>query len=104
FPFTRGFIGLENYAQFLADPAFWNTVQVSLSYTVLTVGIELLLGLAMALLLQRRSAVNDTLSVLLILPLMTAPAIASLMWKLMTNPNFGVLSYLAGLIGFEDFR
>ncbi|SMF21878.1 carbohydrate ABC transporter membrane protein 1, CUT1 family [Tistlia consotensis] len=104
FPFTRGFIGLDNYAQFLADPAFWNTVRVSLLYTLLTVGVELLLGLAMALLLQRRTAVNNLLSVLLILPLMTAPAIAALMWKLMTNPNFGVLSYLVGLAGFTDFR
>jgi multiple sugar transport system permease protein len=41
---------------------------------------------------------------MLLLPLMTAPAIASLMWKLMTNPNFGVLSYLVSTIGIHDFR
>lgn len=104
FPQLRAFIWFGNYQMFLDDPAFWNTVRVSLLYTVLTVGIELVLGLVMALLLQRRSLVNNTLSVLLVLPLMTAPAIASLMWKLMTNPNFGVLSYLTTLIGFEDFR
>ncbi len=38
------------------------------------------------------------------LPLMVAPVIATLMWKLMTDPSFGVLSYLIGLIGFENFR
>ena len=38
------------------------------------------------------------------LPLMIAPAIAALMWKLMTNPNFGIMSYLASLIGFADLR
>lgn len=104
FPSTRGFIGLDNYAQFLNDPAFWNTVQISLLYTLITVAAELVLGLAMALLLQQRTPVNNVLSVLLILPLMTAPAIAALMWKLMTNPNFGVLSYLVGLLGFTEFR
>ncbi|MGF1608328.1 MAG: carbohydrate ABC transporter permease [Kiloniellales bacterium] len=104
FPFTRGFIWFDNYQDFLSDPAFWNTVQVSLLYTLLTVGAELLLGLAIALLLRERSLMNDVLSVLLILPLMTAPAIAALMWKLMTNPNFGVLSYLVGLVGLTDFR
>ncbi|MPZ12432.1 MAG: ABC transporter permease subunit [Kiloniellaceae bacterium] len=104
FPFTRGFIGLDNYAQFVTDPAFWNTVQISLLYTVVTVGVELALGLSMALLLQHRTPVNNLLSVLLILPLMTAPAIAALMWKLMTNPNFGVFSYLVGLAGFTEFR
>ena len=44
------------------------------------------------------------MSVLLILPLMTAPAIAALMWKLMTNPNFGILSYLLSRVGVGDFR
>jgi multiple sugar transport system permease protein len=38
------------------------------------------------------------------LPLMIAPAIAALMWKLMTNPNFGIMSYLVGLLGFTDLR
>lgn len=103
FPDQRGFIWFENYTGLFTDPAFWNTVRVSLAYAVLTVGVQLLLGLAIALLLQRRNWLNDLIGVLLILPLMVAPAIASLMWKLMTNPNFGVLSYLVGAIGFPDF-
>ncbi len=103
FPDQRGFVWFENYIGLATDPAFWNTVRVSLAYAVLTVGVQLLLGLGIALLLQRRHWLNDLMSVLLILPLMVAPAIASLMWKLMTNPNFGVLSYLVGLIGFPDF-
>jgi multiple sugar transport system permease protein len=103
FPDQRAFVWFENYVGLFTDPAFWNTVRISLAYAGLTVGVQLLLGLAIALLLQRRHWINDLMSVLLILPLMVAPAIASLMWKLMTNPNFGVLSYLVGLIGFPDF-
>ena len=56
------------------------------------------------MLLARRTVLNNVMSILLILPLMIAPTIAALMWKLMTNPNFGVLSYLVGLIGLTDFR
>jgi len=103
-PYTRAFIGLENYLDLFTDPAFWHTIRVSLLYTLLTVGIELLLGLGVAMLLVRRTLVNQVMSVLLILPLMTAPAIAALMWKLMTNPNFGILSYLVSQAGFTDFR
>ena len=44
------------------------------------------------------------MSIALLLPLMMAPAIASLMWKLMTNPDFGVLSYLVGLIGLHRLQ
>lgn len=103
-PQLRGFIWFDNYLQFLTDARFWGTVQVSLTYTVLTVVIELLLGLGIALLLQRPTRFNNLVSMLLLLPLMVAPALAALMWKLMTNPNFGVLNYLVSLVGFTDFR
>src|SRR6476646_1505281 len=103
-PALKGFIWFDNYKNFLTDPEFWNTVRVSLLYTGLTVGVELVLGLVISLLLQRQSRFNNVASILLLLPLMTAPALAALMWKLMTNPNFGILSYLASLFGLTDFK
>ncbi|UDL93014.1 MULTISPECIES: carbohydrate ABC transporter permease [Lichenihabitans] len=103
-PSMKGFIWFGNYIGFLGDSEFWNTVYVSLAYTVLTVVVELLLGLGIALLLRKQSRINNFISIMLLLPLMTAPAIAALMWKLMTNPNFGVLSYLVSLVGLSDFR
>jgi len=103
FPDARAWIGFGNYASLFADKAFWNTLRISLAYTACTVGVQLLLGLGIALLLQKRSAVNNIMGVLLILPLMVAPAIASLMWKLMTNPNFGVLNWLLAQIGITEF-
>jgi multiple sugar transport system permease protein len=104
FPDARGFIWFQNYVSLFYSGSFWNTVRVSLEYTVFTVGVQLLLGLGIALLLRERNWINDTMSVLLILPLMVAPAIAALMWKLMTNPNFGVMSYLVSLLGVHDFK
>src|SRR5271165_3212421 len=103
-PYMRGFIGLDQYVGLLTDPSFWQTVKVSAVYTVSTVVVELLLGLGIALLLRERTRFNNFVSVALLLPLMTAPAIASLMFKLMTNPNFGVLSWLIAQLGVTDFR
>jgi multiple sugar transport system permease protein len=104
-PFARGFIGVQTYIDFLGDPDFWNTVKVSAIYTACTVILELLLGLGIALLLRERSRLNNAISVALLLPLMTAPAIASLMWKLMTNPGFGVLSWIVTqTLGLSDFK
>lgn len=103
-PWAQRYNWGENYLNLLSDPAFWNTLKVSLSYAFLTVGLELLLGLGIALLLQKRTRFNNFISIMLLMPLMTAPALASLMWKLMTNPGFGILSYFASLIGLEDFR
>lgn len=103
-PAMKGFIWFQNYINFFTDPKFWNTVYISLTYAFLTVGLELLLGLAIALLLQRPTRFNNIVSILLLLPLMTAPALAALMWKLMTHPDFGVLSYLLTLIGIQNFK
>ncbi len=103
-PWNRGMNWGENYLNFLTDPDFWNTLKISLVYAGLTVGLELVLGLGIALLLRRRTRLNNFISIMLLMPLMTAPALAALMWKLMTNPNFGIMSYFAGLVGFEDMR
>lgn len=103
-PFARKYNWGENYLNFFTDSAFWNTLKVSLTYAFLTVTLELLLGLGIALLLQKRSRVNNFVSIMLLMPLMTAPALAALMWKLMTNPGFGILSYFATLLGIENFN
>ena len=103
-PGLKGFIWFDNYINFLSDAAFWNTVSVSLTFAFLTVVLELVLGLGIALLLRRPTRFNNVASILLLLPLMTAPALAALMWKLMTNPNFGILSYLVSLFGLTDFK
>ncbi|TIT25491.1 MAG: sugar ABC transporter permease, partial [Mesorhizobium sp.] len=75
-----------NYISFFTDPKFWNTLEISLLYAGITVVLELLLGLGIAMLLQKRSTLNNFISIMLLMPLMTAPALAALMWKLMTNP------------------
>ena len=103
-PWARKYNWGENYLNFMTDPSFWNTLKVSMTYAFVTVGVELLLGLGIALLLQKRTRFNNFVSIMLLMPLMTAPALASLMWKLMTNPGFGVLSYFAELIGIQDMR
>jgi len=103
-PMLKGFIWFDNYIAFLSDGAFWNTISISLIYAFVTVTGELVLGLGIALLLQRPTRLNNAVSIMLLLPLMTAPALAALMWKLMTNPNFGILSYLVSLLGFHNFK
>lgn len=103
-PWARQFNWGENYLNFFTDPAFWNTLKVSVTYAFLTVTVELLLGLGIALLLQKRTRVNNFISIMLLMPLMTAPALAALMWKLMTNPGFGILSYFATVLGIENFN
>ncbi len=102
-PHMKGFIWFDNYVNIFTDASFWNTIRVSLTYTFFTIIIELLLGLGIALLLAKRNWLNNILGVLLVLPLMIAPALASLIWRLLINPNFGIVNYLLSFIGIDDF-
>src|SRR5436190_11355315 len=61
-PALKGFIWFDNYIGFLSDSAFWHTVQVSLVYAFLTVGLELILGLGIALLLQKPTRFHNIAS------------------------------------------
>jgi multiple sugar transport system permease protein len=104
FPTGKGFIGLGNYVSLFGGVSFWNTIRVSMEYMGFSVILELLLGLGIALLLRERTKLNNIISVALLMPLMVAPVIASLIWKLMTNPNFGVYAWIVSGLGFSGFR
>lgn len=91
------FIGLANLSRVLSDPAFWGSVGVTLQFAVLATVLETVLGVGIALLLNRSSLIGRVLERVLILPLMIAPVIAGVIWGLMFNPQFGVLNHVLGL-------
>jgi multiple sugar transport system permease protein len=91
------FVGLKNFASVLSDPLFWGSVKTTGLYAVAATGLETVLGVGIALLLNRSSLIGKTFERVLILPLMVAPVIAGVMWKLMFNPQFGILNHILGL-------
>jgi multiple sugar transport system permease protein len=91
------FVGLRNFATVLSDPDFWSSVRTTLTYAVSATVVETVLGIGIALLLNRSSLVGQIFERVLILPLMIAPVIAGVLWKLMFNPQFGVLNHVLGL-------
>lgn len=104
FPTGRHFVGIGNYIDLFSSSEFWQTIAVSMIYMGASVSLELLLGLGIAMLLRERTLLNNVISVALLMPLMVAPVIASLIWKLMTNPNFGVYAWIVNGLGFTGFR
>ena len=100
----KNFIWFENYIWLFTSAEFWNSVKVSFVYTFSAVGIELILGLIIAILLNQETFLAKIFRPLLLLPLMIAPIIGTLMWKLMMSPEFGVLNYFLSFIGMRDFQ
>jgi multiple sugar transport system permease protein len=91
------FIWFDNFASVLGDQVFWKSVQVTATFAVLATFIETVLGVGLALLLNRSSIIGKIFEKVLILPLMIAPVIAGVIWKLMFNPQFGILNHVLGL-------
>ncbi len=94
-------IWFANFASVLSDPQFWTSVRVTAIFAVVATTLETVLGVGIALLLNRSSLIGGVLEKILILPLMIAPVIAGTIWKLMFNPQFGVLNHVFGLGTFD---
>jgi len=91
------FVWFANFESVLQDSKFWGSVGVTLIFAVAATALETVLGVIIALLLNRSSLIGRIFEKGLILPLMIAPVIAGLIWKLMFNPQFGILNHIFGL-------
>ncbi|HUC94042.1 MAG TPA: sugar ABC transporter permease [Paenibacillus sp.] len=97
------FVGLRNWTRMLSDPSFWHSVWVTVQYAFFSTAVEMVLGIAIALMLNQENLLSRALRMVLIFPLMIAPVIATLIWQLMTNSSVGVISYWLRAIGIKDF-
>jgi multiple sugar transport system permease protein len=93
------FIGLDNYAAALKDVDFLNSLAVSVQIAVAATTIELVLGFATALLLQREFFGKRLLTVLIVMPMMVTPVVVGIVWLLMFQPGFSVVNGLLMMIG-----
>jgi multiple sugar transport system permease protein len=90
-------VWFDNFKSVLGDQIFWKSVTVTGIFALVATGIETVLGVGLALLLNRSSLIGKLFERVLIVPLMIAPVIAGVIWKLMFNPQFGILNHVLGL-------
>lgn len=98
-------IGIRNF-MYLAfeDKDFWHSMKISLWFMVFTVVIEFVLGLAIALLFNRRIQGKRLWMSFLIIPMVITPTIISLIWKLMLNTEYGVLNYILSIFSIAKIN
>ena len=95
------FIGLQNYAELLNDPAIWRNFTTTAAYVIVSVGGQMIVGFGLALLLNRSFPLKGLVTTLLLLPMMLSPAVVGLFWKLLYDPSWGPVNYALGLGKFE---
>ena len=90
------FIGTANYTDLLTDPSFIHSLYITLGYTAATVAAELAAGLCIALLLNIDLPCINVFRTALIVPMMITPVVAAFCWKLLLDPDHGIIDYLLG--------
>ena len=95
------FIGLQNYRDLLADPFIWRNFTITAKYVIISVTGQVLVGFGLALLLNRSFPFKGLITTLLLLPMMLSMAVVGLFWKLLYDPNFGIINYVLGIGKFE---
>ena len=96
---TRTFIGLTNYLDMLKDQVFWETIGRTLHFTVVSVGLELILGLAIAQLIHSRPWGWQFLRFSLIIPWAVPTIVNGAMWRWIYSADFGALNGILMQLG-----
>jgi sorbitol/mannitol transport system permease protein len=102
-PGSRRFVGLQNYLDVIGDSTFW---QVAINTVVIIVGtvlISVVLGLLLALLLDRAFLGRGLVRTLLITPFLVTPVAGALMWKTaMLDAVFGIVNWVLSPFGVHN--
>ena len=95
------FVGLQNYRDLLNDPFIWKNFTITAKYVIISVTGQVVVGFGVAMLLNRAIPFKGLITTLLLLPMMLSMAVVGLFWKLLYDPNFGIINHAFGLGNFE---
>jgi multiple sugar transport system permease protein len=90
------FVGLENYLFLFSDDRFWNAFKNTVYFTTVSVSLELILGLSIAILLQRSFRLKGFVRALVLIPWAIPTVVSAKMWEWIYNTDFGILNYIIG--------
>ncbi len=93
------FVGLQNYRDLFSNPDFVNSLRITFSFAILAVGIEFVLGMGLALLLNHDLRGKNYIRALILLPMMCTNVVIGLTWRLLLNYEFGLVNYYLGVVG-----
>jgi len=100
YPNDRHFNGLANYSEVLSTPDLRKSVWTTILLTATVVLVSLILGLVLALLLDRRFRGRAVVRTMLIAPFLLVPVAAALLWKhVLYNPEYGLFNGILHWIG-----
>ncbi len=99
-PDSDTFVGLRNFSRILGNSEFYTVLGNTVYLTVAVVAITLVMGMILALLLNRPFIGRGVIRTLLISPFLIMPVVTAVLWKnVLLDPVFGLSAYLINLMG-----
>lgn len=95
------YVGFRNYINLWNDEAFRESTWVTIKFASVVVTLEMIIGVGLALLLDRNIRGMAVLRTIFILPMMIAPIVVGLMWRYMYHPTVGIFNRTLKDFGFE---
>ena len=95
----KGSLTTSNYHQMFADPVFWHSLLNTLAYVVLTIPLQIVIGLLMAMAIERVERLRWFYRIVYFLPYITSIVAVSWVWRLMYDPNTGLFNEILGWVG-----
>jgi len=95
-------VGVDNYARMLSEPSYQKAIGLTLLFTVITVTLEMVLGVGMALVLNQNFKGRGLLRGLMILPWALPGVVNAILWKWIFNANYGPFNSLLLQLGVID--
>jgi len=93
------FIGLQNYINMFKDEIFIKSLTNNVLFAVLSVSIELVIGVMVAMMLSDDNRMSRLLITFLMVPMIIAPVAAGTLWRMMVDRTYGVVNYLLSFVG-----
>lgn len=101
---TPRLVGADNYAATFGDAAFWQAFGTTALFVAVAVGLELLIGLAIALSLQKQRWASDLTRSMLLAPMFITPIAVGLIFRFLLNDQIGAIPHLLHAVGVDyDF-
>lgn len=96
------FIGADNYVNAFKDELFIRSFVITMIFVLVTIVLEVILGMAIAVLFSRENRKFTISRTMLILPMVSTPVVIGILWRILLNTDIGLVNYVLSWFGLAN--
>lgn len=104
YPNSARFVLFANYSSIFTNSIFWRTVLNTLYFGVVSLVVEFVIGMSIALLLNIEFKGRAFVQTCIMMPMVATPVAASYVWRIMYNPDYGIINYFLRSLGLPAWN